>query len=542
MSHNINTNNINISNNEDSDYVPIFTAQSRNKPSVLNIKTPHVIESFKRAFPGHTPDFITRSPGRVNLIGEHIDYSDFSVLPMAIEVDMCIAVKIIPNDSKNPSITLINIDPQFAQRKFDLPLDGEYVTIDPSVSDWSNYFKCGLLVAHTFLKKNYPTKFNNLPLVGLEVFCLGDVPVGSGLSSSTAFICAVALAIIKANMGLDHPVSKTDLLQITITAEHYVGVNNGGMDQATSICGQEGHALYVQFKPTLTATPFKFPELISPPTEIQFVIANTLVVANKFETGPINYNLRVVEVIVAANVLASMCGVALSFDSTSDFQKGNLRDFMNAYFITFSKDKDPWNGDVENGIIKLTKMLELVEEKLGPYKDTGFTVSQAAMALGCSNEEFTRNYLTIVPIRFQVLKLYQRAKHVFSEALRVLEAVKVIMRDGQDFHTSLDFFQQFGTLMNQSQESCNKLFECSTLDINQLCQIALQNGSYGSRLTGAGWGGCTVHLVPGPYVDQVKNALIEQYYKKRYPNITQYELDNAIIVSKPASGTCEYIV
>lgn len=530
------------SNTEADIYVPTYNAQSPDKPSVLDAKCSHVIKSFQEAFPGHTPDFITRSPGRVNLIGEHIDYSDFSVLPMAIDVDMSLAVKIIPNESKNPSITLVNVDPQFAQRKFDLPLDGEYVTIDPSVSDWSNYFKCGLLVAHTFLKKHYPDKFNNVPLIGLEVFCLGDVPVGSGLSSSTAFICAVALTIIKANMGLAYPVKKSDLLKMTITAEHYVGVNNGGMDQATSIWGQEGHALYVQFKPTLTATPFKFPELISPPTEIQFVIANSLVVANKFETGPINYNLRVVEVIVAANVLASMCGVALAYDPESDFQKGNLRDFMNAYFITFSKDKDCWNGGVENGIEKLNKMLELVEEKLGPYAESGFTVDQAAFSLGCSREEFTRNYLTVVPIRFQVLKLYQRAKHVFSEALRVLEAVKVIMRDGQDFKSSIDFFEQFGTLMNQSQESCANMYECSTPELNEMCEIALQNGSYGSRLTGAGWGGCTVHLVPNENVEQVKNALVEQYYKKRYPYITQQVLGNAIIVSKPASGTCEYII
>lgn len=522
------------------DYVPIFNAHSTSNPANLNERTPRIINLFQNAFQGHTPDFITRSPGRVNLIGEHIDYSDFSVLPMAIDVDMSLAVKIMANDSKNPSVTLINIDPQFANRKFDLPLDGQYITIDPSVSDWSNYFKCGLLVAHTYLKLKYPDKFNNSPLVGLEVFCLGNVPVGSGLSSSTAFICSVALAILKANIGLDHNVLKSDLLNMTINAEHYLGVNNGGMDQATSIWGQESHALYVQFKPTLSATPFQFPILQN--TDIQFVIANTLVVANKFETGPINYNLRVVEVIVAANVLASMCGVALSYDPQSDFQKGNLRDFMNAYFITFSTDKEPWDGDLTKGISKLTQMIQLVEEKLGPYATSGFTVAQAAQALGCSREEFTRNYLTVVPIRFQVLKLYQRAKHVFSEALRVLEAVKVMTCKGKDFKSSLDFFSLFGHLMNQSQISCASMYECSTPEIDEMCQIALQNGSYGSRLTGAGWGGCTVHLVPRENVPQVKNALIKQYYKKRYPFISDQDLTNAIIVSKPASGTCGIII
>ena len=61
--------------------------------------------------------FITRSPGRVNLIGEHIDYCQFSVLPMAIENDLMLACR-LTSESENPSITLTNHDSNFAQRKF----------------------------------------------------------------------------------------------------------------------------------------------------------------------------------------------------------------------------------------------------------------------------------------------------------------------------------------------------------------------------------------------------------------------------------------
>lgn len=520
-------------------FVPIYSSTSTNTPKVLKHRLPNIVSNFQNEYDGLKPDFISRSPGRVNLIGEHIDYSDFSVLPLAIDPDMLIAVKVLAND-KNPSITLKNIDKdKFAQRKFDLPLDGSILTIDSSVSDWSNYFKCGLLVAQSFLKKLNPDKFNNNPLVGLKVFCQGNVPVGSGLSSSAAFICSVTLAIITANMGLDFRLSKVDLIKITVIAEHYIGVNNGGMDQATSICGEEDHALFVQFKPNLNAKPFKFP--ILPNTEIQFLIANTLVVANKFESGPVNYNLRVVEVIVAANVLANKCGVALSFDPSNEFQKGNLRNFMDAYYITHQGHQKPWNGDIADGIVRLNKMLELVEEKLGDHKD-GFTVDNIAEALSCSREEFTRGYLTVVPIRFQVLKLYQRAKHVFSEALRVLEALK-LMTDKESINYDTDFFHNFGTLMNNSQESCRNLFECSSKEIDTICEIALNNGAYGSRLTGAGWGGCTVHLVAGGSngnADRIRNALIEQYYKVKYPNITESELNDAIIISKPSSGSCIY--
>lgn len=95
-------------------------------------------------------------------------------------------------------------------------------------------------------------------------------------------------------------------------------------------------------------------------------------------------------------------------------------------------------------------MLELVEETFAPMK-AGYTVEQAAESLGCSKEEFTKDYLTTFPVRFQVLKLYQRAKHVYSESLRVLEALQLMTK--AKFASDEDFFKQFGALMNQSQAS-----------------------------------------------------------------------------------------
>ncbi|CCE61498.1 hypothetical protein TPHA_0A04230 [Tetrapisispora phaffii CBS 4417] len=511
--------------------IPVFSTSSDYIPAALK-KVPSILEKFTKVY-NVKPDFVARSPGRVNLIGEHIDYCDFSVLPLAIDVDMILGIKVLSNES---SITLTNDDERFAQRKFDMPLDGSYVEIDASVSDWSNYFKCGLHVAHEYLKEKVPEKYANSPLTGLQVFCQGNVPTGSGLSSSAAFICAVALAVVRANLGKDYHMSKQDLMKITVVAEHYVGVNNGGMDQAASVCGEENHALYVEFKPELKATSFKFPKMKN--NAVEFVIANTLVVSNKFETAPTNYNLRVVEVTVAANVLAAKYGVSLNSKQGDGLSKGNLRDFMNAYYATYQNITTPWNGDVDSGIERLSKMIDLVDECFGSKKN-GYTVDEAAGALNTSKEEFTSTYLTTFPVRFQVLKLYQRARHVYSESLRVLKALK-LMTSGS-FESDEDFFKSFGSLMNSSQESCDKLYECSCPETDKICEIALANGSYGSRLTGAGWGGCTVHLVPaGESVENVKKALIEQYYKVQFPSITAAEIDEAIIVSKPTIGSCLY--
>jgi len=187
-------------------------------------------------------------------------------------------------------------------------------------------------------------------------------------------------------------------------------------------------------------------------------------------------------------------------------------------------------------------MLQLTEECLGDKKN-GHTADEVSKALECSKEEFTREYLMLFPIRFQMLKIYKRAKHVYSEALRVIKTLQLFEETNEQTKTNnYTFYHQFGELMNGSQRSCDELYECSSVEIDKLCEIALNNGSYGSRLTGAGWGGSTVHLVPngpnGCNVEHVKNALIEQYYKLQYPNITQEVLDNAIIVSKAAPGSC----
>lgn len=437
--------------------------------------------------------FISRSPGRVNLIGEHIDYCQFSVLPMAIENDLLLACRLTP-ESETPSITLTNHDPNFAKRKFDLSLDGSLIEIDPSISDWSNYFKCGVLVAQEFLQERFHFKG---PIHGLEIYVKGNIPTGGGLSSSAAFICAVSLAIIYSNVPHGTEISKHDLTKITAVAEHHVGVNNGGMDQAASICGKEGHALYVEFKPELKATPFKFPEGLP----ISFLIANTLIVSNKAETGPVNYNLRVVEVTVAANVLAQKYDVCL--ETEGNLGKGTLRNFMDAYYMKFDPScHKPWDGEIETGVQRLTKMLELVEESLDPK---GYTMDQAVELCGCESiSQFTELYLTNFPVRFQKLKLFQRAKHVFSESLRVLKAL-ILFKKGES-----NFFEEFGTLMNQSQESCDKLFECSCPETDSICEIALKNGSFGSRLTGAGWGGCTVHLCSTKTVESVKQASFDR--------------------------------
>lgn len=102
------------------------------------------------------------------------------------------------------------------------------------------------------------------------------------------------------------------------------------------------------------------------------------------------------------------------------------------------------------------------------------------------------------------------------------------------------FLRELGGLMNESQDSCRDSFSCSCPELDRLCDIARRHGSYGSRLTGAGWGGCSVHLVPQDRVHEVRQAWNKEYYGKVLPGLSPEELEDAVIVSKPGRGAVLY--
>lgn len=473
---------------------------------------------------GEKPLLIARAPGRVNLIGEHIDYCHFSVLPMAIEVDV-IAPFVASGDS---SVTINNTDPKFSSESFSFPADGSVVEIDKNNLSWGSYFKCSAIVAHKFILEKYAHLLDGgkKPLKGLKALFDGTVPTGGGLSSSAAFCICATLAILHVN-GVEQ-ITKEDLTRITVVCEHYVGLNNGGMDQCASVNGEPNKVLLILFKPSLKSTPFELPET---KPETIFLITNSLITANKTETAPKNYNLRVVEVAVAAELIARKFGLKVSPDSNLD--TATLRGSFDAYF-TQKLGESAWDGqDIEMGIDRLTRMLDLVESIYSEKKE--FTTEEAAEAVGLSLEEFQAKYLSRFPVSYEKLSLYKRSRHVYSDSLRVLQTISLARHfDGN----SEKYLEEFGKLMDESQVSTREYNNASAPGCDALCELGRANGTYGSRVTGAGFGGSVVHLTTVDRLPKVIEAIKEKYYKKQFPGISEEELSSAIVVSKPAQGAC----
>ncbi|KAE8353312.1 ribosomal protein S5 domain 2-type protein [Aspergillus coremiiformis] len=472
-----------------------------------------LISKFNQLY-NHRPDFVARSPGRVNIIGEHIDYNLYDVLPTAVSVDVIMAVKVVPSTGE-PFVKIANVQSEkFPSREFTVPRETD-IEIDAKHHEWVNYFKAGLVGALKFLRK--AKQDGSFSPASVEVLVDGNVPPGGGISSSAAFVCSSALAVMKAN---NHDVSKQDLLDLAVVSEHAVGVYTGGMDQAASIFSRRGYLLYTQFFPNFAVQHVPIPKAAE---EITFLIAQSFVTSNKAETAPRHYNLRVAECTLAAVVLAAQHGVSLPRDKSS--LGYSLRNFHETLMRKEGRLGDPLEYQIDS-VVQTTMELLTQEE--------GYTREEIAKILGITVADLEAKYLSSFPVQAERFLLRQRALHCFTEARRVLDFKACLAKA-----TTLDErrIAYLGQLLNESQASCRNQYECSAPEVDDICAIARRAGTWGSRLTGAGWGGCTVHMLPQSKVEAVTKALKEEYYLKKFPDITEEKLAHAIVISKPSNGS-----
>ncbi|KAI4287633.1 MAG: hypothetical protein L6R35_003109 [Caloplaca aegaea] len=476
---------------------------------------------------GGKPAFVARSPGRVNLIGEHIDYSLYEVLPMAIAADVLIAVSpSMDENQKDVDAVLSMLNTNHGKHRPSecaVPSLGE-AHIDATKHEWTNYFKAGFNGAIDLLRKE-DAKFSPR---SMNVLVDGDVPAGGGLSSSAAFVCASALAVLRAN-GREK-VKKKELVELAIVSERAVGVNSGGMDQSASVFSVKGDALSVSFSPELHAEAIPFPKTEPP---ITIMVAQSFVTSDKHVTGPRCYNLRVVECTLAAEMMAKSLGVELKRDSGP--LGCSLRGLQHAFFDGGTSSKDPpvSLGDPQTPYKEqLETMLSMVAELL--ENEGGYTREEIAASLSMTLPELEEKYMTKFPVQAVRFMVGKRARHVFSEALRVI-AFKNLLQDPNSA-TDPNLLPRLGSLMNETQDSCRDIYECSCPEIDRLCSIAREAGAYGSRLTGAGWGGCTVHLVPRHKVNDIRKAWNDKYYLVTEPDMSKEKLQEAVVVSEPGEG------
>jgi galactokinase len=350
-------------------------------------------EAYTEMF-GGSPDLVASAPGRINLIGEHTDYNGGFVLPCAIDRRIAVAV-----GTGEGGLYSADFD--------------ETRELGEKDDSWADYPRG---VAWAMGEAGHETD-------SFRASFAGDVPLGSGLSSSAAIEAATALAL-DALLGLG--IGRKDLAILCQRAENdYVGVASGIMDQYASLLCEAGAALLVDCR-SLEA---RSVPLDLPTAGLALVVCDTRVERGLADTG---YNDRRSTCESAANTLG------------------------------IEELRDATEGDLKR----------------------------------LSGEEL------------------KRARHVVSENARVLDAVEALNNND---------FTHFGRLMYASHASLRDDYEVSTPELDTFVETAKQHGASGARLTGAGFGGCAIALVPEAQSDNVKQACKQTFAEADFEKPAFYE-------------------
>ncbi|MDA0329893.1 MAG: galactokinase [Gemmatimonadetes bacterium] len=222
-----------------------------------------VSEAFEALF-GAPPTYVARAPGRVNLIGEHIDYNDLPVFPMALQRAVRIALR--PRDDGR--VVLHNVSPDFPTVEFEIePAIPPYVK-----GSWGNYVKAP---ANELARRFAIWR-------GFEGVLSSDLPVASGLSSSSALVNVVGLALAHIN---EVSTEVREFSPVMADAERYVGTRGGGMDQTISLGAKNRCAAHISFNPLRMRH-------VTVPDDWCFIVADTGKRAEKSGAAQTAYNLR----------------------------------------------------------------------------------------------------------------------------------------------------------------------------------------------------------------------------------------------------------
>ncbi len=356
-----------------------------------------VKEEFARAFGGKC--VLVRAPGRVNLIGEHTDYNEGFVFPVAINREVRYAVS--ARSDRRVVLRSLNFGAQAEFSLDDIRPDQE--------QRWSNYVRG---VAVVLQQAGHALR-------GMNAVIEGDVPLGSGLSSSAAMEVGALLAF-QTLSGLEIEPEQAALLAQK-AENQFVGVNCGIMDQFISRLGRKGHALLIDCRSlAYEAVPVGG-------DEVRIVVSDSKVKRGLVDS---EYNRR--------------------------------------------------RAECERAVALLSQKLPGI---------------RALRDVAPEQLEANQNLLADETLR--------RARHVVTEDDRCLQSVAALRAGDLD---------AFGRLMDQSHVSLRDDYEVSCRELDLLVDAAhAVPGVLGSRMTGAGFGGCTVSLVRAGAVERFRRDVSAAY-------------------------------
>ena len=462
------------------------------------------------------PAILVRSPGRINLMGRHVDHQGGTCNLMAIDHEITMAAA--PRDDDR--INLWNVDAEnYPMRSFTISeltrdvdwedwlrtLGTQFIrrAVSMTAGDWVNYVKgAALRLQH---------RFRDRKIRGMDAYISGNIPVAAGLSSSSALLVAAAEAMIELN-GLN--IRMSEFVDLCGEGEWFVGTRGGSADHAAIKHGRESQVVSVSFFPfrILAHHPF--------PPDCRLIVCHSGQFARKTENARERFNARVSCYHMARETVKKQ--FPQFADRIQHLRDINVKDLEISLPALYALLKELPNAVSPEDVEAMAKLHPTVEKCLAgvdpsrnefPLRDMALyglgECERSAMAGALLDSGDMARLGTMMRLSHdgdRVATWRPDRRDVDSSVTD--EEIDRLIRESSSLAplvtTRAALWQQTGA------------YDCSTPEIDLMVDSVLEcPGVVGAQLSGAGLGGCIMILVQQDAVDGVKEALMTKYYERQ---------------------------
>ncbi len=450
---------------------------------------------------------ITRAPGRVNLMGRHIDHRGGSVNVVAINRDMVMVaspreddtVRVTYSDGAYPDSTfsvseLLSLAPHENWLDY-LESDKVKEALRQSKGDATNYVKSAILRLRLE---------SNIPLCGMDIVLGGTIPMAVGLSSSSAIVVAAAEAVCFLN---NLNLTPRQFVELCGEGEWFVGSRGGAADHAAMKCCSEGHITHLSFKP------FTIGESVPFSDKFALIIANSMQMAKKSEGCKDKYNEK-----VAASDIAL-------FLLKKKYPEYNLKEFRDIA-------KVPTHAEIYDMLLSLPVRMSRseifsalpghrasLERIFSNHSDPGFYAVRGVALFGIS----------------ECMRAEKCTEALKENDYKLLGDMMKISHCGDSVTDTMPVDDETIRRLSRNETPLYLVagaYECSTERIDGLCNLLNSyDGVLGTSLIGAGLGGCVLSLVEK---DKAASAL--ENIKKDFYHKSGFEESAEVYLASTGSG------
>lgn len=432
---------------------------------------------------------ITRSPGRVNLMGRHIDHRGGGVNAMAIDKDTVF----VSSPREDDTVRTSNLDPSFPDGEFSIsgmlakaPHDSwrEYICSGAIVNevqahrgDWTNYVKGAVLRAQLA---------SDFRLCGADVAADGNIPVAAGLSSSSSIVVACLEAAVALNCL---NITDAEFINLCGEGEWFVGSRGGSGDHATMKCARRDRIIHLDFKPFSVGATAGFSE------KYAVLVVDSGTSSRKSEGSRDTFNAKVAAYEFSFMLIKRMFPI-YGFREFRDIIE--VRPFAEIYRMIRAIPETVTRSEIRE---MLPEYAEKLNEIFADHADPGRYELRGVTLFGVSECARSEMFMRVLEDGdYEKIGRMMKTSH-----------------EGDRINDTRISDEMLDRLIEENADialQCGK-YSCSTRQIDGLCDLLNgTDGVLGSEIAGAGLGGCVIALVERSKAEAVIEMLDREYYDK----------------------------